>query len=115
MGRLAGLRVTRTARTITIVLPISTLRTALRGAAFNTDPHGDPAYRITNMGTFADAFVEHLGDEDEIGATALTRAFDDALLAAIEDGDGSEMCRRAERRWKVERGVPLPSSRPERT
>ena len=98
----AGLRISLSPRKITIELPLRTLRTALRGAAFNCDPNGDPAYRITDLRSFGEAFLEHLGDEDEIGGTALTRAFDDALLAAIEDGIGSVPYVRAERRWKAE-------------
>lgn len=99
-----GMKVFRTARKIVIELPVSVLPVALRGSPLNADPDGDPAYHVTHKAAFADAVVEALGREEDDGTTPLHRLFDNAMLAAIEDGcEGVEEYERSQRRRERDR------------
>jgi len=112
----AGMRVFRTARKIVIELPVSVLPAALRGSPLNADPDGDPAYHVTHKAAFADAVVEALGSEEDDGTTPLHRLFDNAMLAAIEDGcDGVEEHVRSQRRRERDRKARLAERRAAKT
>jgi len=110
----AGMRVSRTARKIVIELPLSVLPKALLGSPLNMDSDGDPAYHVINKAAFAEAIVEALGREEDDGTTPLHRLFDDAMLAAIEDGcEGVEEYERSKRRRERDRKARLAKRRGE--
>lgn len=112
----ARMKVFRTARKIVIELPLSVLPKALYFSPQNVDSDGDPAYHVTNKAAFADAVVEALGREEEDGTTLMHRLFDDAMLAAIEDGgEGVEEYERSKRRRERDRKARLADRRAAKT
>lgn len=73
---------------IVIRVPIAHLPQAFDASPLTPrDVEAHALYHVTDPATFAKGVVRYLNDEEEDGSTAVHRAFDQAMIDALENGE----------------------------